>query len=70
MIEKVGRASWLDNFCSETILLSLIVDYEVLVQESGVLPNCDQTLNETETSSRTLSYRLHLQRLKLYKQLL
>ena len=69
MIEKVGRASWLNNFCSETILFSLIVDCEVLV-ESGVLPNCDQTLIEIETSSRTLCYSLHLQRLKLHKQLL
>ena len=43
MIEKVGRASWLDKFCSETIMLSLIVVCEVLV-DSGVLPNCEETL--------------------------
>ena len=69
MIEKVGRASWLDKFCSETILLSLIVDCEVLV-DRGILPNCDQTLNEIESTTRTLCYNLHLQRLKLHKQLL
>ena len=69
VIEKVGRASWLDKFCSETILLSLIVDCEVLVDRS-ILPNCDQTLNEIESTTRTLCYNLHLQRLKLHKQLL
>ena len=69
VIEKVGRASWLDKFCSETILLSLIVDCEVLV-DRGILPNCDQTLNEIESTTRTLCYNLHLQRLKLHKQLL
>ena len=37
MIEKVGRASWLDKLCSEIILLSLIVDCEVLV-DRGILP--------------------------------
>ena len=65
----MGRASWLDKFCSETLLLLLIVDCEVLV-ETGVLPNCEQPLNEMEMNSRTLCYNMHLQRLKLHKQLL
>ena len=69
MIEKVGLSLWLDKFCSETVLLSLIVDCEVLV-ERGILPRCEQTLNAIEISARSLCYKLHLQRLSLHKPLL
>ena len=69
VIEKVGHPLWLDKFCSETVLLSLIIDCEVLV-ERGMLPRCEQTLNAIEISARTLCYSLHLKRLNLHKQLL
>ena len=55
--------------CSETVLLSLIIDCQTLV-EKGILPACVKTLNMIESSSRTLCFKLHLQRLNLHKQLL
>ena len=64
MIEKVGRASWLDKLCSEIILLSLIVEVRGACGQRH-FTNCDQTLNEIESTTRTLCYNLHLQRLKL-----
>ena len=35
----MGHPLWLEKFCSETVLLSLIIDCEVLV-ERGMLPRC------------------------------
>ena len=69
VIEKVGHPLWLDKFCSETVLLSLIIDCEVLV-ERDMLPRCEQTLNAIQISARTLCYSLHLKRLNLHKHLL
>ena len=69
MIEKVGQSLWLFKFCSDTVLLSLNVDYAVLV-ERGILPRCEQTLNAIEISAKSLCFKLHLQRLNIHKQLL
>ena len=51
MIEKVGHPLWLDKFCSETVLLSLFIDCEVLVGR-GMLPRCEQTLNAIYRNKR------------------
>ena len=59
VIKKVGRVVWSEKFCSEAVLLALIIDCQTLL-EGGVLPNCLQTLNEIEVVSRTLCYKLHL----------
>ena len=69
VIGKVGQEVWSKKFCSETVLLSLIIDCQTLV-EKGILPACVKTLNMIESSSRTLCFKLHLQRLNLHKQLL
>ena len=69
VIGKVGQEVWSEKFCSETVLLSLIIDCQTLV-EKGILPACVKTLNMIESSSRTLCFKLHLQRFNLHKQLL
>ena len=42
MIEKVGHPLWLDKFSSETVLLSLIIDCEVLVERGICYPDVNK----------------------------
>ena len=68
LIAKVGPALWTEKFRSRDTVLSLTVDCQMLV-EKGLLPTCERTLSEIESFTRTLYYKLHLQRLKLHKHL-
>ena len=68
VIAKVGPALWSEKFRSRDTVLSLIVDCQMLV-ENGLLPTGEKTLSKIETCTRTLCYKLQIQRLKLHKHL-
>lgn len=66
VVEEIGVNNWTRHFRNKEILVSLIVDCQKLVPE-GILPESSSFLEKIESLTRTLCYKMHIEKLKLHR---